>query len=247
VNTLRNDVRIMTIVYALAVILTFAIWILLGLSFDQLDAKWISLLAMLIAETAIYELGVRYVRSQEDAHMARYRSYMAVAVAYFVLVVAAIVVSFIFPLALWAYGLMHMILLAVQLMTAGLIALRVEQAREQERQLSERMQWVRQMGLEMVQIARELEQWNHPARDRLNRELASLQEKVRFSDPVSRPELAEEEFTILQQLQSLAGDVRRLVQLTGNEGDVDQIRKQLEKLANAIDRRNQQLLRLKSC
>lgn len=245
-NGFRSDVRIMTIIYALAVVLTVAIGVLIGLSFDQLDLMWISLIALLIAETAVYELSVRIARSRSEGLMSGYMSYVAVAGVYLAAVVAAIVVSFIWSLAFWTYGLIHLVMLAAALIGAGFIALFAGYAIEQEQETSEQLKWIKQMGVHLTRIEHDLKMWEHPAKGPLHQELEALQEKVRYSDPVSRPELVGTEFAMLEQLQILAGDVRSLVQMTGDETAANHIGVQIRKLANSVELRNQQLLQLKS-
>lgn len=240
--------RLITLIYALAVILTLAVVFFIGLQFTGPVHLWISLAALLIAETAVYGLNLYHIgnRNRPDGIVSGYLAYMTIAGLYLLAAAIAIVISLIFPLSAARYGLIHVILLAAAGILAGFVAIFSRNASDQEQEMKEQVWWVQQMGIALLGIKQDLETWNHQEKERIKKGIEDLEEKVRYSDPVSQPEVASTEMYLLDQARSLASGVRGLANAPDAAAEAERIGAQIRDMANQIAVRNRQLLQAKS-
>lgn len=244
----RGYARIITVIYFLAIILTVAIIFLIGLQFTRPSHLWISLFALFIAESAVYGLNMHRNSSQShpDGLISGYMAYATVAGIYLIAVVAAIALSLIIVISTFSYALIHIILLSAGGIISGLIAMFSRNVIEQEHKMPEQVIWVKHMGLTLLGIKQDLESWKHPESEQLKKGLEELEEKVRFSDPVSIPPLAAAEQQLLGLARNLANGVRNLAHASDVAVEVERIHAQMRDMASQMTIRNQQLLLHKS-
>lgn len=244
----RGYARSLTVVYISAVVLTIAVILLADLPFLNPEQAWITLGVLILAEFVLYSLILHYIAQQSRSNklMSGFMAYASIAGLYFLAVVIAIVVTLAFGLSTSKYILIHVILLAAAAILSGGVMLFSRNVSEQEREIEEQAGWINQMMLHLREIKQDLESWNHPVKDLLKKGLEDLEEKVRYSDPVTHPGLAAAERELLDLIRQLAGRVRGLAQLPDAAEEAEGIGSQIRETSSKLAKRNQWLLQNKS-
>ncbi|MCD9024807.1 hypothetical protein [Cohnella silvisoli] len=244
----RDNARLATVIYVLALLVTLAVVFLIGLPFARISHAWISLFALFIAETALYGLSLYYIpnRKHSDATIPGYLAFGTIAGLYLIVVIIFIIVfSLVLDLSTFNYGLLHFIALGVAGIMASMVAIYFRHADDQEVNSTAQVQWVSGMRSTLLSIKQELAGWNHEERGGLAKGIAELEEKVRYSDPVSHPSLVGTEESLMQQVHELASGISSLVKETETTGETERVGRQIRETMNLLESRNQRLLQLK--
>lgn len=245
----RDYARVVTFIYVLGILITLAVVFLVGLPFSRTSHTWVSLGALLLAETAIYGLVLHYLSQgkRSSGLIPGYLAFSAIAGLYLIVIIVFIIVfSLVFDVSTTSYALLHFIALAIAAIMASLVTLYVRHSEQQDGEPSaSSVQWVPEVRDSLLSIKQELEGWNHEASSRLSKDVASLDEKVRYSDPTSHSSLANTESDVLNQVRLLAREINGLKKAADANGQSEQIGRQIQEIANLIASRNQRLIQLK--
>jgi hypothetical protein len=245
----RDYSKILMFIYALSVLLTLAVVLLIGLPYLRVGHAWISISALILAETVIYLLALHYVSNHKRSSgmIPGYLAFSAVASLYLIAILVFIVVfSLVLDVSTTNYGLLHIALLAVAGIMSGFFALYFRHAEHQENESRTQVQWIRGMQSAILTVKQELEGWSDEARGSLRKELEALEEKIRYSDPMSHPELLDMEKVLLGQVYELSSAVRQLAIGTMEvSGESERLSRQVREITNGLANRNQQLIQLK--
>lgn len=249
-NQKWSNAKIILLMYVLAIVLSAMLLFLIGLPFMGPGQLWISFLALVIGETAIFGLLMqRYGyadRKRPDVMLTGFLAHIAVAVVYLIAVVILILLALMTAISVVSYLLLHIVLLMVAGIASGFIVLFARYVRKQEQ--DEKAQWVKLMKIIMVEINQYLALWNGSDKEQLKTVFEELEEKVRYSDPVSTPELAPMEWDLLEQARQLAASVRSLTQTSdaAAASTASGIAAQMREMTSRLTLRNEQLLQAKS-
>ncbi|MCC3372647.1 hypothetical protein [Cohnella sp. REN36] len=244
----RSYFRIDTFIYVLALIVTVAVLLLFGLPLFRPGHFAFSLGSLLIAETAAYFYS-RYMSTLNRRFGKLVPGYLGYGTIVFLYFVASVVIILVFSVYLdvstRSYALIHVIALALAGILAGFVAFSVNNAQEQEDEAAEAVQWVSGMLLSISSAKLHLNGVGDAAAAPLKRSVDELEEKVRYSDPVSHPSMRETDELLLQQVKLLSDDIL----LLGAGFDVaeqsEPLARRVGQLMNEVMLRNQQLVRLK--
>lgn len=245
-----SNARIIMFAYVLAIIITAALLFLIGLPFMGPGQLWISFVAVIVAETALFGLVMyRYGytdRKRPDIMLTGFLAHAAIAVAYLIAVVILILLAMMTAISVVSYLLLHIILLAVAAIASGVIVLFARYVRKQEQDAQ--AQWVKLMKIIMVEINQYLSLWDGSEKEQLKSAFDELEERVRYSDPISMPDLAPMEWDLLEQARQLAVSVRSLTNTSDDEtmATATGIAAQMRDMTSRITLRNEQLLQAKS-
>lgn len=245
----RDYSRIVTLIYILAILITLAVVFLIGLPFSRTSHTWISLGALLLAETAIYGLALHYISGgkRASALIPGYLAYSVIAGLYLAIVIVFIIVfSLAADISTVSYGLLHFIALAIAAIMASLITLYVRHAEQQDGDPSASSHdWVPEVRDTLLLVKQELEGWNGEASGGLRKGIEELDEKVRYSDPVSHPSLSGTEKNVLNRIRLLANEISELATASETDGEAERLSKQIREVSNEVSVRNQRLVQLK--
>ncbi len=248
----REYARIATFIYILTI--TLAVVLLIGLPFARPSHAWISLGALLLAETAIYGLILHYLSNNNNLNglIPGYLAFSAIAGIYLIVVIVFIVIfSLALDITTLSYGLLQFIALALAAIMASLAAIYFRHAEQQDDNSESLVQWVTEMRSTLLAIKQELEDWKHEERGALARGIEALDEKVRCSDPASHPSIALSEESLLYQVRQLGTEISGLVKAVETDEDVERSEKserlgrQIREMTYLVTSRNQQLIQLK--
>lgn len=249
-NPIWNNARIIITAYVLAIVLTTALLFLIGLPFMGLGQLWISFVALAVGETALFGLVMyRYGytdRKRPDIMLTGFLPYIAITIVYLITVTVLILLAIMTAISVFSYLLLHIILLAAIGIASGFIALFARYVRNQEQDAQ--AQWVKLMRIIMVEIKQYLALWNGSEKDQLKSAFDELEEQVRYSDPVSIPDLAPMELDLLEQARQLAASVRNLTHTSDDaaEATAAGLVAQIREMTSRVTLRNEQLLQAKS-
>ncbi|MEW4368560.1 hypothetical protein [Paenibacillus kandeliae] len=224
----HRGIAIIALLYGLSVIVTIVGFVLLGKVLIVDSRFWISLIALLLAETLFWSLaGWGSMRGQAFAStMPAFMAQIVVASLYGVLAIG-------YMLVLWLllhvsasfYGWLH---LATFVVAVGIIALvswfmqseryTDEQEREQKLGIADIRQGLGEAGLH-------IRNWQEPYRGEVHRLLSELEESVRFSDPVTHPDVWREEEQLTDEVRHLRDQM-----MNAPSGDEQQMNDQLDQL-----------------
>ncbi|QJD85706.1 hypothetical protein [Cohnella herbarum] len=245
----RDYARVVTLIYALGILITLAVVFLAVAPYSRTSHTWLSSLALLLAETAIYGLVLHYLSQgkRSSGLIPGYLAFSAIAGLYLIVVIVFIIVfSLVLDVSTTSYVLLHFIALAIAAIMASLVTLYVRHSEQQDGDpSSSSIQWVPEVRDSLLSIKQELEGWNDEASSRLSKDVANLDEKVRYSDPTSHPSLADTEADVLNQVQLLAREINGLKKAAEANGQSERIGRQIQEIGNLIARRNQKLIQLK--
>lgn len=209
----------------------------------------VSLLAICLAETVIYGYTLMWLHSASGAGRT---SPVWISGAIFVALYASIVLALAIVLdwilelyLLWYAGVQLIVLLAAAAVLAA-IGVHGLNAASGERKARDGARHLRTHRQELQEIRGIARSWKHPEAGRLAAMLEQLDEKIRYSDPVSRPGLSATEDILSQQLSLLHDHVALLLVLkelpAGWDAETQEI---TDSIASTLARRNQELAALK--
>lgn len=247
-NKQRSYTGLITVIYVAVLAVTVFSFFMLGFS-ESLVRFIVTLLAVCIAETAVYGYCVFWLRSAPDVSRTSpllLSGAWIIALYVFVVIALAVLLDWILELSpLWYAGVQLVVLItAVAVLEA--IGLYGRNAASQEQRDADASRNLRRYRQELREIRELAGSWKHPESIRLTELVGSLGEKFQYSDPVSNPELAATEDMISQQISLLHDHVALLLVLkeppAGWEAETQEL---TDSIAGTLQRRNRELAALK--
>ncbi|RKP51376.1 hypothetical protein D7Z26_16390 [Cohnella endophytica] len=131
----RLYARIFTGIYALAIVVTMALVLLVGLPFARAGHTWLSLGALIFAESILYGATLQYISnsSRSRSMIPGYFGLITVGGIYFLVVVAWILLFSVgLNVSTLCYGFIHLVTLGIFGIVLGLMMLYFRNAEKQE-------------------------------------------------------------------------------------------------------------------
>lgn len=245
----RTYARIAAFIYALAIAATIAV-VFLALPFAGPGYAWISLAALLIAESTVFGVVMYFISNRRTFlnQVPGYVAYGMTAAAYFAVTVAAVAICSVLSLSLLTYGIIHLLIIIGAAIMLGIVAFFVKYMERQDETVAAQAQFVKQLLLALLTAKQHIEGWNDERRHSLQTALLRLEDKARYSDPVSHPDLQAAENLLLVQARELQERLRSLSRPSGetvDPGTIEEIGELIRRLEQQLEQRNQQLVQLK--
>jgi hypothetical protein len=247
-NKIRSYTGLITVIYIAVLAVTIFSFFMLGFS-ESLMRFVVTLLAVCIAETAIYGYSILWLRSAPEAVRTSpvlLSGAWIIAVYVIAVLASAVLLDWLLELhPLWYAGeqLIVLIVAAVVLAATGLYGWNAASGERRDADASRNLRHHRQELRGIREIA---STWKQPGSARLIELVDTLEEKFRYSDPISNPELSATEDMINQQISLLHDHVALLLVLKEPPADWETETQELtESIAGTLQRRNRELAALK--
>lgn len=244
----RSYAGLITGIYLAILTATLVSFFTLGFS-GSIIRFIVTLLAVCFAETVVYAYALLWLRSASKASRTSpvWISGALIVGLYVAAVVAsAIILDWILKLSPLLYAGVQLIVLlatAAVLAAAGVYG---SNAASGERKALDSARQLRAHQQELQEIKGIARSWKHPEAGRLAGLLEELEEKFRYSDPVSRPGISATEDILRQQLSLLHDHVALLLILKELPAGWDVETEELTaSIASTLARRNLELAALK--
>ncbi|MEK4107311.1 hypothetical protein NST28_24780 [Paenibacillus sp. FSL R10-2791] len=247
-NKSRRYIYIITVIYAVAIVLTVFSFIGLGFS-DSLFRFIISLSAVLLAESVIYGYCIFWLRTASSIQQTPpvlISGAIITGIYAAIVFVSALLFDWLLELpALW-YAAEQLLILVLGAITLAAIGLYGWNAGTGEQQANKSLQKFRRYQNELTEMSELASSWKNSESEQLVNVLDMLEEKFKYSDPISEPSLYATE-DILQQQISLLHDHVKLLLATQepHEGWQVEINEMSESIKSTLQRRNRELAALK--
>lgn len=242
-NMSRIYAGVWTFIYVCALALTFTLLLWIGMPFSSPANLWISIWALVLAETAVYGTALFGISLQKrnGKLSAGYWAFVTVSTLYFIAAaVIVILFSLVFNAPVLSYVLVHLAVLAAAGIAAGLAAFAFHKSVKDDNGAAE-TQLVHNMQHAMRDAVRQLRGGED---DGLLRELERLEEKVRFSDPVSHPAMLDVDRRLVAEAERLADDICRYAEQP-EEAEADSFSRRIRELSDLLTERNEKLIQRK--
>lgn len=244
----RSYTGFVTVIYMAVLALTLVSFFTFG-STESLMRFTVGLLAVCIAETAVYAYSLVWLRAApEVSRTSPVLLSSAWVILVYVLTVlgSAVLLDWLLELhPLW-YAAEQLIVLIAAAAVLGAVGLYGWNAAAGERQAAEASWHLRRHQQELKEIKELAGSWKHPESVLLLEMVDALEEKFRYSDPVSVPGLSATEDMIGQQISLLHDHVALLLVLGELPEDWDRQTQELtDSIAGTLKRRNLELSALK--
>lgn len=231
-------------------ILTATLVSFFTLGFSESNVRFIvTLLAVCFAETVVYAYALMWVRSASKASRTSpvWISGAIIVALYVAAVLAsAIILDWILELSPFWYAGVQLIVLVATAAVLAAVGVYGSNAASGERKAQDGARQLRAHLQELQEIKGIARSWKHPEAGRLAALLEELDERIRYSDPVSKPGISATEDILRQQLSLLHDHVALLLVLkelpAGWDAETQEI---TDSIASTLARRNQELAALK--
>ncbi|MBW4084705.1 hypothetical protein [Paenibacillus sp. S150] len=247
-NKNRKYAGFITLIYAVIVILTLLLLIMLGLTDSPLRTA-VSMLALLTAESAVYAYSLCWLRTVGTAKRTPpvlISGAVILAVYTAVVFFSTIVLDRMLALQPYWYAAEQLSVLILSLIALGAVGVYGWNAAAQEQKTADVTRSLRLHQMEMSEIAVIARSWNNPGAEGLKELLIELEEQFKYSDPISSPAMYETEDIISQQISLLHDHVALLLTLREPPADwKSETRALTERIACTLQRRNRELAALK--
>ncbi|MCR8642945.1 hypothetical protein NV379_09760 [Paenibacillus sp. N1-5-1-14] len=243
-NKFRLNAGIWTFIYVCMLVLTIALLFLIGLPFSRPGHLWISLGALVLAETAVYSTALFGIATQKRGGSISIGLSAFVTVSTLYLIAVAVIVilfSLLFDISVLSYSLIHLIVIAIAGIAVGMASFAFHKSVQDDNATSQ-TQFVQSMLHVLRDSVRQLQ--GKEEGKQLFRELEQLEEKVRFSDPVSHTTMLEVEHHLLGEMEKLAADIREYMKQPIQE-EIDSFDRRIRDLSIILTDRNEKLLQRK--
>lgn len=242
-NNFRLYAGVWTFIYVCTLVLTVALLFWIGLPFSRPGHLGISFGALVLAETAVYGTALFgiFLKKQNGSLTIGYSAFVTVSTLY--LIAAAVIVvlfSLVFDVPILSYALVHLIALAAAGVAMGMAAIAFRKS-EQDDNVTAQTQLVQDMQHALRDAARQL---RDEEEGELLRELERLEEKVRFSDPVSHKAMLDTDRRLVDEAERLAADFRRYAEQS-ERVEADLFGRRIRDLSDLLTDRNEKLIQRK--
>ncbi|CAH0122237.1 hypothetical protein PAE9249_04785 [Paenibacillus sp. CECT 9249] len=245
-NKDRSYLAIWNTVYILAAALTVAIVLWIGLPFGRIYNLMISIGALIVAESAIYGVILYSLLHSRrfQKQVPGFLGYGTVAVLYFL---AAFVIVLLFsPFhSVFSYFIIHAIAFMAAAILFGVVAVCVKYIERQEQDTKVQTQLIKEMQLTISAAKRNLEMCDVKQSDLLRKLVHQLEEKVKYSDPVTHASLFETDQLLLEQMRELEDRFRLLNEVEEPYEETAKLGRSIEHIEHLLEQRNRRLIQLK--
>lgn len=238
----------LTAIYITVIILTVLAFTIMGFSVNH-QRLLITLLAILIAETAVYAytlFWIKVARTVSGTPPVVLSGAFITAAYTAAVVLAAVIFDWLLEVPSFWYAAVHLLLLAAAAISLALIGLYGWHAGAQERKEGRAARSLLGQRKKLAEIKQAARGWEHEGNDQLVGVVRRVEEKFTYSDPVSRPELSATEEMLDQQIALLRDQVELLLATSapraGWEDELEAIATDIE---TTLQRRNRELAGLK--
>ncbi|WP_249900296.1 hypothetical protein [Paenibacillus sp. PK3_47] len=246
-NKRRSHTGTVSLIFAAALILT--VMIFLGMGFISSPARFaVSFIAVLVAEIIVYFFVLYWLKT---AGSIRETSPVLLSGAFIVagylaaVLISALVLDGLLQLPVSWYAAEQLILLLLCAVLLGAFRLYGKHAGGQERKIADASRSHRLHMNELVEIRELAGRWKFPESERLTELISLLEERFRYSNPLSKPGLSATEDIISQQISLLHDQVSLLIVLkvppAGWEAEIHEL---TDSIAHTLQRRNRELAEL---
>ncbi|MEK3984533.1 hypothetical protein MHB77_14215 [Paenibacillus sp. FSL K6-3166] len=247
-NKGKSYIRIISIIYVAAIILTVFSFIGLGFS-ESLFRFLTSLVAVLLAESVVYGYCIFWLRT---AGSVQRTSPVLLSGAFITGIYAAgvfasaIVFDWLLELSPLWYAAVQLLILLMGGITLAVIGIYGWNAGSEEQQRQRSMQAFRQHQSEINEISALASSWKNPETEQLIKVLNNLRDQFKFSDPISDPSLYATEDIMNQQIALLHDHVKLLLMTNEpHENWQAEINEMADSIKATLERRNRELAALK--
>ncbi|WP_127536643.1 hypothetical protein [Paenibacillus illinoisensis] len=242
-TTKQSNFLILNAIYLICIVVTSVVSFTIFNDAVGSVAFWINLVASYVAITAIW-IYVRYIMSnleQVKRFVPGYTALGVVAVMYLLCVVFYSLFTSIAHLSFRLFTLVHIVTLALALVLCGIIIIYIRNTQRQEAGMQTKM-----VTLQLIEKA--LQQLHHTlgnpltaSVDEQRRDVKSLIELVRYSDPITPDSLIYNDHQILLDIELMNSEIA-----TGEGVNSERLAGQLSQLKHRLTERNRQLIASKS-
>jgi len=234
--------------YAVAVVSTIFVFMTVWGGFALSVSFWISLVAVLFAETAVWRYADHLIRNLERVKrmVPGYVALGAVIAAYWAAVVIFAFFTGIADLALPFFILIHILTLAAALVIGGLILLFIQSSSKHELDIQNQVLRFREMELSLKDLLAKIHSIDLPEKRVLEQEISELIDKLHYSDPVTTIPMVQLDWGLFDEMQVLREEVTILLSSGSQEAPPAKIVDRVREMKHRLVRRNEQLLAMKS-
>jgi hypothetical protein len=247
-NKQSSYTGLITIIYIAVLAVTILSFSMLGFS-ESLMRFVVTLLAVCIAETVVYGYSVIWLRTAPDASRTSpvlLSGAWIIALYVSVVIASAVLLDWLLELRPLWYAGVQLIVLIIAVAVLAAAGGYGWNAASQEQQTAGASRNLRRHRQELREIRELAGTWKHPESSRLIELLDALEEKFRYSDPISSSELSATEDMINQQISLLHDHVALLLVLKEPPAHWDTETLEItESIAGTLQRRNRELAALK--
>jgi hypothetical protein len=247
-NNSKKYILIITAIYAVALILTVFSFVGLGFS-ESLFRFVISLTAVLLAESVVYGYSVFWLRtaaSIEHTPPVLISGAFITGIYAIVVFISAIVFDWLLEMPPLFYAAEQLLILLIGVIALVAIGIYGWNVGTQEQNDKKFLQAFKRHQIELTEICELASAWKNPESEELVKLLNLLQDKFKFSDPISDPSLYETEDMLRQQISLLHDQVKLLLAVEEPRTDwLTEINEMTESIIITLQRRNRELAALK--
>jgi hypothetical protein len=244
----RYGTRIFLVIYLAFAAVTLACFFVLWGHEASTASFRVSLLAVLAAETALWQYANYMNRNLERVKRSvpAYLALGTVLAAYFAL---TIVYSLFTALAKFVqpyYLLLHLITLAAVIVVGALLLLFTRSTEKHERAARTHVSGLREIEFSLRQLQGQVAIMNGAGKQHLVKAIDEFIESVQYSDPVTPDSIAGQDLMLLEELRNLNEIAASMNRVGGQDHELGPIFDQIQQLRQKWKLRNERLLALKS-
>jgi len=244
----RFGARVFLVVYIAFVVVTLACFAVFWGHEASGAPFWVSLGAVLLAETALWLYASHIVRHPGSVKrmVPAWLALGVVLAAYFVLTLVYSLLTALAEYFLPYYLLLHLITLAAAVVIGALLLLFARSTEKSEREVRTHVSGLREIEFSLRQLQDSVALMNGPGKQQLEQTIAEFIESVRYSDPVTPDAIAGQDLMLLEELRNLNEIAASMSRTPGQDHELGPIFDQVRRLRQKWKLRNERLLALKS-
>lgn len=247
----RLGIKMITLLYGVILTITVIGFFLLA-SFHMLDVRfWVSLATVVLAETMVWSLaGWGALRAEQfKKTVPAFMGLAVVAVAYQALTIMyAVLLWLVIAVSTSLYIWIQLITFGAVFVIGGLLIWFMQTERGIDKEERLQMIGIQEIRSILNESNLQLKGWQEPYRSELRQLLTQLEENVRFSDPVTHPDIWQEEEQLMnevrrlqeQMMQAQIEDEHKAVQ------QIQQLKSVFGSVQDLLQQRNRKLITVKS-
>jgi len=233
---------ILTFLYVVGITSTLIIFFLV-MDFAVLSVSfWISLIAILLAETALWWYAV-YMMQRLDSIRPVLPGYLAIGVVIAAYLAAVIFYSFfsgIADLALKWYVVIHLVTFVIAVFLIGLLLIFNRSHEDDDDETKAQIVKLHSIVMALQQLQHELKSHNGPLVEEIDQLVSALIEDVTYSDPITPKAIANHDHLLLKEVHQVNEELTLI--LPGNSSSYQAILKRLQDFKLMLEQRNAQIL-----
>ncbi|WP_410768513.1 hypothetical protein [Fontibacillus sp. BL9] len=239
----RHGSIIAFVLYLVAVVSTLTVYITLHDGFTYSPSFWISLVAIILAETALW-IYVRYWINQPDKVKRIIPGYLAMGIVILAYLTAVLCYSFfagIADLALRWFMLLHVLTCAAAIIVGGAILLFLKYANADESDTRSQIVNLHTIESALKELLLKVQSRNEPQNEEMKSIITKLIEKVHYSDPVMPSDIQYLDQQLLYQIQLIHEEMISRAEGVQDPSPEDMLQR-LQDIQHHLTLRNEQLL-----